>query len=67
MTFEDALGRPIADLEDATLAHIMFPLVKHGNDDPESRAEELLNAMSNKELLSHISMGLETLLSQRPS
>lgn len=65
MTLEDALGREIHDLEDATLAHIVFPLVKQGHEDPHTEAEEKLDAMSNLELLQAISLGLETLLEKK--
>lgn len=62
MTLEDALGRPVTDLEDAVLARAMFHYVKHGCDGmPAVSAEEDIDAMSNTDFLRALSIGLSDL------
>jgi hypothetical protein len=65
MTLEDALDRPILDLQDAVFARVLFPAVKHGlfdicnNSDRYDFAYDKINEMTNMELLGALSMALE--------
>lgn len=63
MTFEDALGRPIEDLEDMMRAYVGFDLAKHGLSDHYSDWNEAVTAridgMSNSEFLAALSAAQE--------
>jgi hypothetical protein len=67
MTLEDALGRPILDLQDAVFARVLFSPVKHGpldNYEIHERydfAYNTVNKMSNMEFLENLSIALEDL------
>lgn len=61
MTLEDALGRPIQDLEDTVLAYVMFDYVKHGHDNPLEAARVKIDGMTNTEFLAVLSIALESM------
>lgn len=64
MTYEGALGRPIEDLDDASLAVAGFAYAKHGTPDGEDWLEatqDKIRAMDNVELIAHMALAFEAL------
>lgn len=62
LTLEDINGGPLASLEEAVRARVGFPIVKHGLDDT---VDEAIDRMTNSELLSAISTGIDDLRERR--
>ena len=64
LSFEDVIGRPIEDLEDAVIAQLARGFMKHAGETSSGaqlRAREEINSMSQEDFLLHLSMGLKYL------